>query len=36
LGRIPEEGEKFSINEYAFEILKKRGHDLIMARVKRG
>ncbi len=35
LGRIPEEGEKFLIDDYAFEILKKRGHDLIMARVKR-
>ncbi len=35
LGRIPEEGEKFTIDEYAFEILKKRGHDLVMARVKK-
>ncbi len=35
LGRIPEEGEKFEIDDYAFEILKKRGHDLLMVRVKK-
>ncbi len=35
LGRIPEEGEKFEIDGYAFEVLKRRGHDLVLLKVKK-
>jgi Mg2+/Co2+ transporter CorB len=35
LGRIPEEGEKFQINDCNFEILKRRGHDLVLFKVRR-
>lgn len=35
LGRIPEEKENFVIENFYFEILKKRNHDLIMVKMKR-
>jgi len=35
LGRIPEEKETFTIDDCAFEILKKRNHDLILVKVKK-
>lgn len=35
LGRIPDEKENFVIDEYYFEILKKRNHDLILVKVKK-
>ncbi|MBP7710301.1 MAG: DUF21 domain-containing protein [Rickettsiales bacterium] len=35
LGRIPEEGEKFEIDGYAFEVLKRRGHDLVLLKVRK-
>lgn len=34
LERIPDERERFSIEEYDFEILKRRNHDLILVKVK--
>ncbi|NBV06719.1 MAG: DUF21 domain-containing protein, partial [Proteobacteria bacterium] len=33
LGRIPEERENFVINDYYFEILKKKGNDLILIKI---
>ena len=35
LGHIPEEGENFVIYGYYFEILKRKGHDLILVKAKR-
>ena len=35
LGRIPEEKESFAIGNYHFEILKRRGHDLVWVKVKK-
>lgn len=35
LGRVPEEKENFTIEDYNFQILKKRGQDLILVKVKR-
>ncbi len=35
LGRIPEERENFVLDGYYFEILKRKGHDLILVKVKR-
>lgn len=35
LGRIPEEKENFVIDDYYFEILKKRGNDLILIKAKK-
>jgi Mg2+/Co2+ transporter CorB len=35
LGRIPEEKENFVIDNYYFEILKRRNHDLILLKVKK-
>lgn len=35
LGRIPEEKEKFLIQGYYFEILKRRNHDLILIQVRK-
>jgi Mg2+/Co2+ transporter CorB len=35
LGRIPEEKEVFTIENYNFEILKKRNSDLILVKVKK-
>ena len=35
LGRIPDEKENFVIEEYYFEILKKRNHDLILVKMKK-
>lgn len=35
LGRIPEEKENFEIDGFAFEILKRRNHDLILVKVKK-
>ncbi len=34
LGRIPDEKESFVISGFYFQILKKRGHDLILVKVK--
>ncbi|MBM5782496.1 MAG: DUF21 domain-containing protein [Pelagibacterales bacterium] len=34
LGRIPEEKESFMINNYTFQILKKKGQDLVWVKVK--
>ena len=34
LGRIPEEKENFVIENYYFEILKRKNHDLILVKVK--
>ena len=33
--RIPEEKESFAIGNYHFEILKRRGHDLVWVKVKK-
>jgi Mg2+/Co2+ transporter CorB len=35
LGRIPEEKENFVLDNYYFEILKRRNHDLILIKVKK-
>lgn len=35
LGRIPEEKENFVIDQYYFEILKKKGNDLMLIKVKK-
>lgn len=35
LGRIPEEKENFMIDNYYFEILKQKNHDLILMKVKK-
>ena len=35
LGRIPEEREGFLINHHHFEIIKKRGHDLVWIKCRR-
>lgn len=35
LGRIPNEKEKFNIEQYYFEILKKRNNDLVLIKVKK-
>jgi len=35
LGRIPEEREKFEIDGYSFQVLKRRGHDLVLLKVKK-
>jgi Mg2+/Co2+ transporter CorB len=35
LGHIPEEGENFVIDGYYFEILKRKGHDLILVKAKK-
>ena len=35
LGRIPEEKENLVINDYYFEILKRKNHDLILIKVKK-
>ncbi len=34
LGRIPEEKENFVIDDYYFEVLKRRSHDIILMKVK--
>lgn len=34
LGKIPEEKEKFTIQNYDFEILKKRNNDLVLIKIK--
>lgn len=36
LGRVPQEKEKFVIDGYEFEILRKRNQDLVMVKVKKG
>lgn len=35
LGRIPEERERFILDECKFEVLKKKGQDLILLKVKK-
>lgn len=35
LGRIPDEKENFMIDDYYFEILKAKNHDLILVKVKK-
>lgn len=35
LGRIPEERENFVIDNFYYEVLKKKGNDLILLKVKR-
>lgn len=35
LGRIPEERERFEIEGYGFEILKRKNHDLLLIKVRR-
>ncbi|MBU6140702.1 MAG: DUF21 domain-containing protein [Proteobacteria bacterium] len=35
LGRIPEESEKFTINSHDFEILKKRGNNLLWIKCRK-
>jgi Mg2+/Co2+ transporter CorB len=35
LGRIPEERENFAIDNYYFEILQRKGHDLLWIKVRK-
>lgn len=35
LGHIPKEREKFTLNHYQFEIMKKKGNDLLLVKVKK-